>query len=578
MRHQISWRKSLPLGFLFVFAILIFSFFSIANLRKQSLDRYQAQLLDFAQRVSKDAQPYFNTLEKRTETDQIAFHFEQTGNVSLYWLDLNGYPLKAGAQVKNPLPSLTPVQIKKIIQDGGGTWIQNSDVFASWAVESDGSKSPSGFVLLKSPLQNIDFNLKPLYFLGGMTILVTFILAMMMISIIKERSLKPVENLVVAIEQMRMGNFHHLDFPDVSPELLDLSTSIQELAFYLDNEFANLTNEHTQLSAVLNQMSDGVLIADPDGRIQLLNPAAEHLFQVGEKAGLGRSVVEVLRYQPMVDVWRTAKTGQRESTMLEIGAQRLFLQVTGMPLKTLAKGTTLMLFQNFTQVRRLETVRRDFISNVSHELRTPLASLKALAETLQEGALDDPPAARRFITRMETEIDNLTMLVNDLLELSRIESGRVPLAFHRAQPCDLLNTAYERMVLQTERAGLTLVLDCPEDLPLIFADTNRISQVIINLVHNSIKFTAPGGKIIISAYHDGEFVVFFVKDTGVGMPKEDLARIFERFYKADRARSSGGTGLGLSISRHMVESHGGLIWAESEENLGSTVYFSLPIA
>jgi len=229
--------------------------------------------------------------------------------------------------------------------------------------------------------------------------------------------------------------------------------------------------------------------------------------------------------------------------------------VIGMPLKTSEKGSTLILFQDLTQLRRLETVRRDFISNVSHELRTPLASLKALGETLQEGALDDPPAARRFILRMETEIDNLTQLVNELLELSRIESGKVPLSFHRIQPCALLGPACERMELQVARAGLELVLDCRPDLPVVFADPDRITQVVINLIHNAVKFTPPGGKITLSAYQDGEFIVFFVKDTGVGIPQDDLDRIFERFYKADRARSGGGTGLGLSIARHSLNNN-----------------------
>lgn len=263
--------------------------------------------------------------------------------------------------------------------------------------------------------------------------------------------------------------------------------------------------------------------------------------------------------------------------MLEIGPQHLFLQVVMIPLKIALPGSTMILFQDLTQLRHLETVRRDFISNISHELRTPLASLKALAETLQEGALDDPPAANRFLLRMETEIDNLTQMVNELLELSRIESGKVPLAFHRIPACDLVKPSTERMVMQAERAGLELVLDCQPDLPAVFADPSRITQVLINLIHNAIKFTPAGGKVTVSAYLDGDHVVFYVRDTGVGIPRKDFGRIFERFYKADRARTGGGTGLGLSIARHMIEMHGGYIWAESEEQVGSTIYFSLPI-
>jgi two-component system phosphate regulon sensor histidine kinase PhoR len=312
--------------------------------------------------------------------------------------------------------------------------------------------------------------------------------------------------------------------------------------------------------------------------VQLVNPTAARLFQTDEKSAMGRSIVEVLRYHQLVELWENTKSGERQSTMLEIGPQHIFLQAVGIPLKSALPGSTLMILQDLTQLRRLETVRRDFISNVSHELRTPLASLKALAETLREGALDDPPAAQRFILRMETEIDNLTQLVNELLELSRIESGKVSLSFQRIQACNLLRPAYERMSLQAERAGLELILDCQPELPVVFADPDRITQVMINLIHNAIKFTPPGGRITISAYLDRHNIVFFVRDTGVGIARKDLGRIFERFYKADRARTGGGTGLGLSIARHMIESHGGYIWAESDEDKGSTLYFSLPIA
>ncbi len=229
-------------------------------------------------------------------------------------------------------------------------------------------------------------------------------------------------------------------------------------------------------------------------------------------------------------------------------------------------------------MRRLEMIRRDFVSNVSHELRTPLASLKALTETLQEGALEDPPAARRFLLRMENEIDNLTQMVQELLELSRIESGKVPLKRVSIEPLELASQAVDRMLVQSERAGVQLRLECPAGLPNVSADPTRMEQVIVNLIHNAIKFTPPGGEIVISAYLNTKVVVFSVQDTGAGIDPELLPRIFERFYKADRSRSSGGTGLGLSIARHMVEAHGGRIWADSKIGQGSTFYFSLPLA
>jgi two-component system, OmpR family, phosphate regulon sensor histidine kinase PhoR len=281
----------------------------------------------------------------------------------------------------------------------------------------------------------------------------------------------------------------------------------------------------------------------------------------------------------LVDLFhKCQETQEQQSTTLELSGEHLFLQGIAIPLGKALPGSILLLFQDLTRLRRLEMVRRDFVSNVSHELRTPLASLKALVETLQEGALDDPPAAHRFLTRMDSEIDTLTQMVQELLELSRIESGKVPLQLKPIAPREMLIQAVERMSLQAERAGLTLRADCPADLPLVLADVDRMEQVLINLLHNAIKFTPPGGVITLNARQDNDTVVFSVKDTGVGIAQNDLERIFERFYKADRARSGGGTGLGLSISRHLVEAHAGRIWAESDPGKGSTFYFALPTA
>jgi two-component system phosphate regulon sensor histidine kinase PhoR len=236
----------------------------------------------------------------------------------------------------------------------------------------------------------------------------------------------------------------------------------------------------------------------------------------------------------------------------------------------------LLLVQDLTRLRRLETVRRDFVSNLSHELRTPLASLKALAETLQEGALEDPPAARRFIGQIEIEVDALTQMANELLELSKIESGRFSLNRSPVAPCDLLHSASQRMQVQAERANIILSVECAPDLPKVQVDSQRLEQVLVNLIHNAVKFTRPGGEVALLAELIDSFLRFAVRDTGVGIPAEELSRVFERFYRVDRSRTGSGTGLGLSIAKHIVEAHGGKIWVESTEGRGSTFYFTIP--
>ena len=388
------------------------------------------------------------------------------------------------------------------------------------------------------------------------------------------------KTLTEAAKELGEGNNQEINLLPMQyslREMGELREALQKTAHQIEDQINALSKERAMLSAVLQQMTDGVLIADNSGKVQLLNDAAEKLFMIREEEALGRSVVEVMRHHLLVELWEETRDGPAKTITMEMGARHKFLQVVGIPLGEELPGRSMLLFQDLTQTHRLETIRRDFISNISHELRTPMAGLKAISETLLDGALEDPTVARRFVVRMDSEVDNLTQMVNELLELSRIEAGRFNFDYQRIEPCRLMQKPVERMVLQAERVNLTLSYDCPVDLPLVFADPERISQVFINLIHNAIKFTPNGGRIHVTAYQDGQMVVFKVSDNGVGIAEKDINRIFERFYKADRARSGGGTGLGLSICRHIVDAHGGKIWAESVENEGSDFYFSLPV-
>lgn len=369
--------------------------------------------------------------------------------------------------------------------------------------------------------------------------------------------------------------------PDDVKWLEDLSNTVKSFFTNINDQLSTSEAERARLAAVLDQITDGVLIADSMGRIQFTNPASEKIL--GENL-FGRSVTEALRHHQLIQAWqRCHDSGEMQTESVEIPARRQFLQIIVIPDRH-TLGGSLLLIQDLTRLRRLETVRRDFVSNLSHELRTPLASLKALTETLQDGALSDPPAAHRFLDRMHTEVDALTQMVNELLELSRIESGRLSLDLKPVAASELLLSARERMRLQAERAGLDLRVETKNDQLMVRADAPRLEQVLVNLIHNAVKFTRPGGEIVLLAEAGeggapfGDVIRFAVRDTGVGISAEDLSRIFERFYKSDRSRTGGGTGLGLSIARHIVESHGGRIWAESIEGHGSTFFFTIPAA
>jgi two-component system, OmpR family, phosphate regulon sensor histidine kinase PhoR len=404
-------------------------------------------------------------------------------------------------------------------------------------------------------------------------------LAFLIAVLISDYTTRPIVKLTEAARQYSEGMVPRITLPVANNEIGRMTLAFDQMASRIQSQIEALESEQGKLRSVLEQMMDGVIVIGRDDKLQIINPAAERMFNVKSETVIGQTPIKALGHYQIVDLWKKCiATGTQQTTNIEIQPGRVYLQAIAAPLGPVLPGSILLLFQDLTQQRRLETIRQDFVSNVSHELRTPLASLKALVETLQEGALEDPPAAHRFLERMEIEIDTLTQMVRELLELSRIESGRVPLKRMPIAPLEMLKPPFDRMCVQAERAGLTISLDCPADLPPVMADAERMEQVLVNLMHNAIKFTPPDGAIQVSAFLGSGQVIFLVRDTGIGIAAKDLPRIFERFYKADRARSGGGTGLGLSIARHIVEAHGGKIWVESTQGKGSTFSFTLPLA
>ncbi len=417
--------------------------------------------------------------------------------------------------------------------------------------------------------------------LGGVILLSTILITVLIINV-SQLATRPIEKLTKSISKLSQQGFSSDWKPDVADlerndEVGRLTFAFNYLTEQLQNQIEALEYERNKISAVLQEMTDGVLIIDKEGTIQLINPAVKKMLNLDGVNLIGKSIMQALDYPHFIELWqRVCNSKETQSALIEIQPKKLYIQCSAVPLEQVSEGSVLMILQNLTRQRYLETVRRDFISNISHELRTPLASLKALTETLQEGALEDPPAARKFLLQIEVEVDSLSHMVSELLELSRIESGQVPLRLRPASPVEILEKVVERLGLQAERAGVEVISNFSPLTPNVLADPQRLEEVLGNLFHNAIKFTPRGGKITLSVRPEGDQVLFSVEDTGVGIPAEDLPRIFERFYKADRARASGGTGLGLAIAKHVVEAHGGIIWAESIEKKGSTFYFLIP--
>jgi two-component system phosphate regulon sensor histidine kinase PhoR len=363
-----------------------------------------------------------------------------------------------------------------------------------------------------------------------------------------------------------------------------LARAFNQMAAGLRTQLDALARERSRLVDVVRHMSDGLIIADEQGSVRLLNPAAAQLLGVDATRARGESLMAVLRDHELAGLAREA-LAQRAET-----GQRL-VDLSGAPnrVSVLASADVipagdpaesrqvLVLLRDVSDLRRTELVRREFAVNVSHELRTPVAALKALVETLEEGALEEPAEARGFVAHMHREVDRLARLVEEVLQLSRIESKQAPM---RLQPADIgaiVRATVERFEPQAAREGVALQVAVAPDLPRTLADPERIEQVLASLVHNALKFTPADGTVSVSVQWRAPVLEVAVADTGIGIAPDLLNRLFERFFKVDRSRTGGGTGLGLAIAKHVVEAHGGRIWAESAgEGRGARFVFTLP--
>jgi two-component system phosphate regulon sensor histidine kinase PhoR len=384
------------------------------------------------------------------------------------------------------------------------------------------------------------------------------------------------------------------------------------------------------VEAVAATLDVGLVVLDEERQVRFINPCAEDLLGTERALALEQGLITLIRdYQVDAFVQEVMRDHEaREMTLQQLIGGRV-LRLRASSLATGNEQGVVLLIRDVTHLNMLERARRDMVANVSHELRTPLASIKLLVETLQTS----PPEhiGQRMLVQTAQEVDAVTQLVNELHDLSQIESGRVRLSMSPTNVAEVISRAIERIHPQAERKSVHVHADVLSTLPEVMIDADRVGQVLLNLLHNAVKFTPAEGRITIQAtviavprsdkqlgYRErrvsstelptnmderrramlslslhgrptvqvpptlvpGDWMLVSVTDTGVGIPSRDVPRIFERFYKVDRARTrtSSGTGLGLAIAKHLIEGHGGRIWATSEEGVGSTFFFVLPLA
>lgn len=441
--------------------------------------------------------------------------------------------------------------------------------------------SGDGILRTSIPIRSVRESLHPMRSVLVWLAVGTLAAAALFAYIFTRRVVRPLKEMTFFARQIARGQFEPRIKVAARGEIGQLAIAFNNMAGRLEQTLTELSEQRTHLQAVVGSMAEGVIVVDANGELVLINPAGQQMLGLLDADVIGRPLKEVLHIGSLITAMEdTLQTQEGNLVELELDqpthrivrAHTAVLQ--GQDPRT---GGALSLIYDITELRHLERVRTDFVANVSHELRTPLTSIHGFTETLLDGADEDPQTRRRFLQIINRESERVTAIINDLLDLSRLESDKLSVTWS--------SVALRRLVVDT----LPLVAEVADHKRIalevnvdpgirVRADEALLRQVFINLLDNAVKYTPDGGgRVTVDARVQGNFIRVSLSDTGIGIPRTDLPRIFERFYRVDRARSRqlGGTGLGLSIVRHIIERLGGSIHAESELGKGTTMIFTL---
>ncbi len=425
---------------------------------------------------------------------------------------------------------------------------------------------------------------KPFLLASALSFFIVIISGYILLKIVTQ----PVGDLVDTLKRLTAGPFKKEAQVHSRDELSHLARAISELEIQLRNKIDEISKERDYLQTVLKGMAEGVLVVDERGRILLTNDALQQLLSLPSNVA-NRTPLEIIRNAELEEAIRKViREGNSISFELNLPlplGKAFEVNVVGIlpspeEIESGDEGIrgVIAVFHDITRLKELEKIRQDFVANVSHELRTPLTTIKGYAETLLEGALKEE-VAPQFVQVIKRHSDRLTKIVEDLLALSRIESEEFQLTFEKISLTELIDDVFDFIKEAADKKKITITKGSIPSSSVIEGDRNYLEQILINLLDNAVKYGREGGEITIAIVEKNQKEVqFSIKDNGVGIPKEDIPRIFERFYRVDKGRSQdlGGTGLGLSIVKHLVQAHGGKVWAESQLEKGSTFYFTMP--
>ncbi|WP_077327417.1 two-component system histidine kinase PnpS [Virgibacillus siamensis] len=420
------------------------------------------------------------------------------------------------------------------------------------------------------------------YIILGAILVVEFVILLLIMLHLYDKYMKPIKKATRTVNELVKGNYSARIHHSAEGNVAELNNKINILARNLSEFAIHEQMQEKQLSTVIDNMESGLVLLDEKGYIHLVNRKFITMFGGGQHDYIGYLYYDVLeneRIHETVQQTFLYEKNVKESFTQVVENDKKYLEIVGAPIfneRNMLKGAVLVLY-DITHLKKLELTRKDFVANVSHELKTPITSIKGFAETLLEGAKEDPETLHNFLMIINDESARLQGLIEDLLTLSKLEKEAYQVSKRDVNLDVLINEIIPIVNQSAEKKKITLSVEIAENI-VFQAEREGVKQVIMNLLMNAISYTSENGRVSLNADETDDFVHIYVTDTGIGIHKDAIPRIFERFYRVDKARSrnTGGTGLGLSILKHIVEVHGGKITVDSELNKGSTFHVYFP--
>jgi len=602
MTLSIRWKVTLATLFALACGFVIAGVLAARSLEEQELAQSGQALEVSTNLIAFDLRPLLTTSPALPATPQLQIIVRELSRRALArvtLVDATGQVLADSAVQDRDLASIenhrTRPEIEQAIAIGSGTDMRASHTTGDRTLyravrlnEPDTTSSPL-YLRLGLPMTTLEQELTKLKRNLTLAFGSAFLIAVGLSIWLAKSLTKPLSDMATAARQLAGGNYSVRIQTSSRDEVGLLAATLNHMTDELRSKIEELSEDRAQLLAMLTSMVEGVMVLDYKGRILQVNPALERMFGVTRAETRGRPSLEVFGHSELnalVSTVLATRTGQKDEIILTPSGRCLDVEASVAGGEQDNEACAVLVFHDITELRRLENIRKDFVANVSHELRTPLTSIKGYVEALLDGGKDNPETSVRFLEIILKQSDRLNLILEDLLQLSKIESGQLQF---KKEPLHI-GSVIERTIAMikplAEKKQHRLCSQVAADLPLISGDEERLVQVLANLLDNAIKYTPQGGQITVAARRISPSraeaprtsIELTVTDTGIGIPEQDRPRVFERFYRVDKARSRelGGTGLGLAIVRHIVEGHGGQVWVEGNMPTGSRFVVRLP--